>query len=259
MKRSTHSLRGLARDIWEGATPIVALGGGLVLFALRAQSQVVLDDYSVSDEANYNYLGVLNDPADGWNVSSGELRPTIAGNAAGAWLWRQGERLSAVGDSVSISLSLPADAINGFGTGVGLFFAPNKDSAADGHQVLLVKFGNTYLFNISGLTTSGSFASSGSLTVKMTAQTPTNSAYSVSYSGNGSGNPFAVFTADRDSLFFGPEAFNTDTTAAAMDNLTFTAVPEPSAYGTVLGVLALAISLTGPGLRRSRTALRRQT
>ena len=251
MKSSDHRLRGLARSIVAGATPIVLLAGSLAVFAPCAPGQVVLDDYSLSDEGNYNYVPVLNNPADGWNVSSGELRPAIAGNATGAWLWNRGEKLSAVGDSVSIDLSLPGEANNGFGTGIGLFFAPTLDSTL-GFDVRLFTLRGDYLVYV-GLTGSSGFPSSGSLTVQMTAQTPTSSSYSVSY---GAANSFALFQVNSDSLFFGPEAYNTDTTAAALDNLTFTAVPEPSAYGAVFGVLALATAMAGPCPRRGRTAPR---
>jgi len=255
MKSSSGSSRGLARDFWADANRIAALTGSLAVFAPCASGQIVLDDYSVSKEGNYDYVQVLGSPADGWNVSSGELRPTIAGlNATGAWLWNRGEKLSAVGDSVSIDLSLPGEASNGLGTGIGLFFAKNLNPPqGTGFEVGLFATQGSYVFNV-GLGSVTGVPSSGLLTVQMTVQTPTTSTYSVSY---GPQSSFAIFQVDSDSAFFGPEASNTATTAAALDNLTFTTVPEPSAYTAVFGALALAASLAGPcRRRRSRTVLR---
>src|SRR5206468_140204 len=110
-------------------------------------------------------------------------------------LWNRGEKLSAVGDSASINLSLPGEAANGFGTGIGLFFASDLNPTL-GVDVRLYTRGGSYVFNVNGLPGSGSFTSSGSLTVEMTAQTPTSSTYSVSYSGNSSENPFALFAVN---------------------------------------------------------------
>src|SRR5712664_3501370 len=81
---------------------------GFVLWAAIAGSiqaaTFVLYDFSASNEANYNFIPVGNNPADGWAVISGQLRPNIAVNATGAWIWNRGQKLGAVGDSVSVTL-----------------------------------------------------------------------------------------------------------------------------------------------------------
>src|SRR5438128_2166302 len=81
------------------------LAGLLVFFSTTAYGQVVLDDFSANNESNYKFVPVLNSPSDGWTVTAGELRPSIDGVASATWLWNGDEKLSAAGDSVSISLS----------------------------------------------------------------------------------------------------------------------------------------------------------
>jgi len=237
-------LPGFARELRAG-TIWIALLIGVALFTPRADGQVILDDYSLNDESNYNYLPRLNNPPDGWNVSSGELRPSITGNATGAWLWNHGEKLAEVGDSVSINLSLPGAANNGFWTGIGLLLSPRVDSASSlvgFWEITLSTSGGTYEFGITTATSvhrdSGPFPSSGTLTIEMIDQTPRGgSQYEVSYPGMTA--PIVISASH--SLYFGPVAYNTATTAAAFDNLTLTAVPKPSMYLAVFGVIALAM------------------
>ena len=79
--------------------------------------------------------------------------------------------------------------------------------------------------------------------------------YTTTFSGGGLLSPLTdpdlTFRSDADSLLFGPYAENTAGTPAALDNFTFTAVPEPSMYAAVFGFLALATAVI-----RNRTARR---
>src|SRR6266550_2127820 len=106
-----------------------ALTGLLVFFSTTAFGQVVLDDFSASNESRYNFVPFFGNPSDGWAVTAGELRPSIDSSGSATWLWNQGEKLSATGDSVSITLSLPAQANNGFPTSIGLLLADDTSLA----------------------------------------------------------------------------------------------------------------------------------
>src|SRR6266567_454309 len=112
-----------------------ALTSFVVFFSTTAYGQVVLDDFSASNESNYDFVPVFGSPADGWAVTAGELHPSIDSSGAATWLWNQGGKLSAAGDSVSISLSLPAHANNGFDTSIGLFLAADPGTIFLGHQI----------------------------------------------------------------------------------------------------------------------------
>src|SRR5438876_142144 len=150
MKSPFPGFRGVRRKFTTTANTTKALAGILVCLGSAAYGQVVLDDFSTSDETKYNYVPVSNNPPDGWNVTAGELRPNIAGDASAAWFWNQGEKLSMVGDSVTISLSLPGEASNGLGTGIGLFLGPDTTSAL-GHQIREYAQGGSWSFVVDGV------------------------------------------------------------------------------------------------------------
>jgi len=230
------------------AMPCLALAtGALTFLATGVLGQVLLDDYSVSDEANYNYLPVFNNPADGWNVSSGELRPTIAGNATGAWLWNRGEQLSAVGDSVSITLSLPTGADNQLRSSIGLFLSPQLNSASSMMEVVLNRYpdGSYSMFWPSGGIIGATISGPVQLTIKLIAPMQRGTIYEIIASGGGFQSPEGgpMFTTNTSSLFFGPLAYNTAGTQAGLDNLIFTPVPEPPAFA-IFGMLTLATAVT---------------
>ena len=206
-----------------------------LLFALLYMSkrtvyaQVVLDDFSVSDEFKYNFIPVANG-ADGWNVTSGQLRPNVATSPnhtiTAAWLWNQGEKLFAVEDSVSIML-YPDWNHTAQVTGIGLFFAPDANSASGSHSAMVYNAGvGDNIFCVVTETGESCYYPWGVgpllLTVKMTAQTGNSSSYLATLSGESLTRPFTLeFIADVSSLFFGPAAYNTTNSLAALDNLTF--------------------------------------
>src|SRR3989442_15448189 len=123
MKSVLCGFRNLTSGFPTIGSMMPALTGLLVFFSTTAFGQVVLDDFSTSDPSHTNYLFVplLANPSDGWAVTGGELRPNINGNASATWLWNKGEKLSAVGDSVSISISLPGGVDPLLPTSIGLF------------------------------------------------------------------------------------------------------------------------------------------
>jgi hypothetical protein len=157
-------------------------------------------------------------------------------------LWNQGEKLSAAGQSVSISLSLPAGVSIGQ-TSIGLFLAPDAASIAAGYEITLSTFGGAWNYSTAGSATTFTSAPSGSvqLTVQRTGQqTVDGFVYTTTFSGGGLASPITDFFIDpATSLSFGPFAYNTTGTPAALDNFSFTAVPEPSVYAAVFGFLAL--------------------
>src|SRR5262245_55495238 len=217
-----------------------------VLFSTTAFGQVILDNYSASNESKYDFVPVFAGPADGWAVASGQLRPSIDGNASATWLWNQGEKLSATGQSVSITLSLSADADNGFPSSIGLFLAADRDSVNFGHEISQVSIGGIWSYSVDGSAQQAASAPTGpvQLTVQRTGQTEDGFVYTTTFSGGGLPAPLTYsFTDASASLLFGPFAYNTAGTAAGLDNLTFTAVPEPSMYAAVFGVLALTMGM----------------
>jgi hypothetical protein len=123
-----------------------------------------------------------------------------------------------------------------------LFLVPDPDSIFLGHEITQTTFGGVWGYSVDGLAQEGDSAPSGpvQLTVQRTGQTVDGFVYTVSFSGGGlPGTLKDSFTDPADSLMFGPFGFNTVGTPAAMDSLTFTAVPEPSMYAAVFGLLAL--------------------
>ena len=223
-----------------------ALTGFLVFFSGSAFGQVILDDFSASNESKYTFVPVFASPSDGWAVSGGELRPSIDGNASATWLWNQGEKLSATGNSVSISLSLSADADNGFPSSIGLFLATDPDSVGFGHEISQTTQGGIWSYSVDGSAQQAGSAPSGPvlLTVTRTGQTGEGFVYTTAFSGGGLSSPVTDFFVDPSpSLLFGPFAYNTAGTPAALDNFTFTAVPEPSMYAAVFGFLALTAAV----------------
>jgi len=226
---------------------LAVLAVTLELITINLRAQIVLDDFSTNDESKYNYLPVFNNPPYGWAVDAGQLRPTIGANAAGAWLWNQGAILSTVGDSVSITLSLPSGANNESPTSIGLFLAPQLDSAANGLEISVNRTSDGF-YNVFwpgggavGVASTGS--GQVQLSVEKIAPILGTTTYAVRLTGDGIQNPVngPLFT-QQGMLFFGPWAKDTAGSSVSLDNLTFTAVPEPRTYGLVFGFLALAIA-----------------
>ena len=219
----------------------------LMFFSTTAYGQVVLDDFSASNESNYDFVPVFGAPSDGWTVTAGELRPSIDSSGGATWLWNQGGKLSAAGDSVSISLSLPAHANNGFDTSIGLFLAADAASIFLGHEISQtisrVDGVDFWKFVVDGFGDQEAPPSGPvQLTVQRTdEQTVDGFKYTTAFSGGGLPGPIlGSFYDSSESLRFGPYAYKTTGTPAALDNFTFTAVPEPSMYAAVFGFLALA-------------------
>jgi len=230
----------------------------LMFFSTTAYGQVVLDDFSANNESNYDFVPVFGAPSDGWTVTAGELRPSIDSSGGATWLWNQGGKLSAAGDSVSISLSLPAHANNGFDTSIGLFLAADAASIFLGHEISQtisrVDGVDFWKFVVDGFGDQEAPPSGPvQLTVQRTdEQTVDGFKYTTAFSGGGLPGPIlGSFYDSSESLRFGPYAYNTTGTPAALDNFTFTAVPEPSMYAAVFGFLALATAAI-----RTRTARR---
>jgi hypothetical protein len=224
---------------------VSTLTGLLVLFSTTASGQVVLDDFSTDKRVNYDFVPVFGDPSDGWAVSDGALHPSIDGIASATWLWNKGETLSATGDSVSVSLSLPTGLNNGFPNSVGLFVAADT-SLTGGHFVSQTTFNGVWGYSVDGDTTQAASAPTGpvQLSIQRTGQTVDGFVYTVTFSGGGLPSPIVnSFAEPSDTLLFGPYAENTAGTPAALGNFTFTAVPEPSMYAAVFGLLALTTAV----------------
>src|SRR6266536_6393044 len=232
MKGALRGFRNITSAIPAIGKPLSALSGLLVFLSGTANGQVILDNFSANNESKYDFVPVFGSPADGWAVASGELRPSIDGNASATWLWNQGEKLTGAGNAVSISLALSADADNGFPSSIGLFLAADRDSVGFGHEISQITIGGIWTYSVDGSAQQAASAPSGAvqLSIQRTGeQTVDGFKYNVTFSGGGLPAPLTDFFFDSSpSLQFGPFAYNTAGTPAALDNLTFTAVPEPS-------------------------------
>jgi hypothetical protein len=222
----------------------------------------LLDDFSTSDESNYQFLPAWQNPSDGWNVSGGVLSPYIPGNATGAWLWK-GAELSTVGDSVSLDFQI-INANASFGTAAGLYFANTLASPTAAVEIsLLAQSGSsssTLQFNgtdTPGLSVSGPQTGLSTLTVTMTGETADSSTYSVDLSGGGLGDYNGTFTFGAGSAYFGPSLYDSDNPGDVVyDNLTanIQSVPEPATLAlTGFGSLSLLLFR-----RRNQTAAKHQ-
>jgi hypothetical protein len=253
MKGALRGFRNITSGFPSIGKPISALSGLLVFCSGTANGQVILDNFSASNESKYDFVPVFGNPADGWAVSGGELHPSIDGNASATWLWNQGEKLSAAGNTVSISLSVSADADNGFPSSIGLFLAFDRDTVGFGHEISQFTLGGIWSYSVDGSAQQAASPPSGpvQVSIQRTAeQTVDGFKYNVTFSGGGLPAPLTDFFFDSSaSLQFGPFASNTAGTPAALDNFAFTAVPEPSMYAAVFGCLALTM-----GMIRNRTA-----
>jgi hypothetical protein len=249
MKGALRGFRSITSGIPSIGKPISALIGLLVFCSTTGLGQIILDNFSVDtvSHPNYDFAPVFpSDASDGWAVSGGALRPSMAENTSATWLWNQGQKLSATGDAVSISLSMSADADNGFPTSIGLFLAADRDSVFLGHEITLTTSGNFWSYSIDGSATQAASAPTGPVTVsvKRTGQSVDGFVYSVTFSGTGVPSiPDNTFTDASTSLLFGPFAYNSAGATASLDNFTFTAVPEPSTYAAAFGLLALATAV----------------
>jgi hypothetical protein len=224
---------------------VSTLTGLLLFISTTASGQVVLDDFSTDKRLNYDFVPVFGDATDGWSVSDGALHPSIDGVASATWLWNKGETFSAIGDSVSIDLSLPTGLNNGFPNSIGLFVAADT-SLTGGHFVSQTTFNGVWGYSVDGDATQAGSAPSGpvQLTIQRTGQTVDGFVYTVTFSGGGLPSPIVnSFAEPSDTLLFGPYAENTAGTPAGLDNFTFTAVPEPSMYAAVFGLLALTTAV----------------
>jgi hypothetical protein len=210
----------------------------------------LLDDFSTSNESNYQFLPVWNGPSDGWNVSGGVLNPTIPGNATGAWLWN-GAQLSSVGDMVSLNFWI-MNPDGGYGTAAGLFVADALTSPTVTAEISLLTWpgggegGSVLQFNgtaSSSLSVAELQTGFSTLTITMTEQLAGSSTYLVDLSGGGLSEYIGTFTLNASSVYFGPGLYDGNSSGDVVyDNLTIGVqpVPEPSALALAgLGGLLL--------------------
>src|SRR5882724_1107028 len=160
----TTRLPAIGKTMW-------ALTGLLVFFTTTAYGQVVLDDFSASNESRYEFVPVFGNPPDGWTVTAGALRPSIDNSGSATWLWND-DKLSAAGDSVSISLSLPTGVYNPLPTSIGLFLAADAASVGSGHEISQTTFGGVWSYSVDGSGQQAGSPPSGSvqLTIQRTGQ-----------------------------------------------------------------------------------------
>src|SRR6266496_4876354 len=182
MKGAFRGFQKITSRVTAMGKTISTLTGLLVFLSSTAFGQVILDDFSTDKRLNYNFVPVFGAPEDGWaRTAGGELQPSIGSSGAATWLWNKGQTLAAIGDSVSISVSLPAGVDPLVPTSIGLFLLGNTD----GYEITsYTTLGGAWYYNIAGAAIQATAPPSGpvQLTVQRTAQTAEGFVYNVTFS-----------------------------------------------------------------------------
>jgi hypothetical protein len=223
-----------------------------------------IDDFSTNSLSSYDVFNLYGDPLT-YGIAGGRFVPTKepgAFNAGYSVFYRNtGEILgSAGGDAVSIDI-ISIDDRNG-AAGLGLGATTSSDNNI--FQPFIRNAGGTYKFqlftngqgeNVDNDLSALGFNLASPATLSLVRDITNPASFEVSISGGGLQIPFTTtitpssgaFTQD---LFFGMVQYTGDNSpiAAVQDNLSFTAVPEPS---TGLAVLGGTASLLGMRRRRA--------
>ena len=244
------------------ATAALLLGAFASLPSTRAQTPVVLDDFS-TDKFSTNYVQKLVPGGSGffgtggWVVSGGELQPETADASIGgyaAYVWT-GNALQNVGDSFSIDLSVSATGSDHNG---GLSVWTSASTTFDRVVEPRLGYNGSYTFVGSDQNSllwsespsGGTISGPATLTVALSGRTATDSTLTISLSdANGTVGTVHDYTVLDyvGSFYVGPSAWQATGGNVAFDNLTFaagaTAVPEPATYAAILGALGLGLGL----------------
>src|SRR5262245_49801947 len=115
------------------ARNLVLFGAFSIAITVQSQVVTVLDDFSASNESNYNFLPVIGSPPDGWNVAGGVLSPNVP-TGTEAWIWNQGQKLTTIGDKIYIEMNMLGGTAE---MQMGFLLTPTINSTSGGHLLYL--------------------------------------------------------------------------------------------------------------------------
>ena len=219
-----------------------------------------LDDFSgttSSDSSNYTTLLSYGSSAETFSInSSHQLQPT--GSTEGTtttFLWNAGQTLG-VGDTVSLDL-VNIEAESNF---AGLAFTTSPTSAnGSGDNYAYLGLVTTGPANNNVPATTGGADINGNVTYGLTfnfgsgaiTESVTRTATALDYTFSGPGltsnggtysGSFAYALPSNDTVYFGPNIYGgTSAGAQIVDNLDYTAIPEPATYAMILGGVGLLV------------------
>lgn len=264
------------RDRKSGSLARLAMAAGVAITfgqvggATRA-SAAVIDDFSSSNPQNYTQFNTYSTGLTFGTNANGQFAPSYvnAGNSFGteAFFYRNTGELvgQAGGDTVSIQI----DQITGSNATAGFGFGTSTTTTTDWFGAFIRRNGDTYRFGFDAernqeIITGFDLSSPAVLSLTRQIEDPTR--FLVSISGGGLSTPFTrtiqpvkqavggVRGTFTEALFFGPSQYTGGIGAGSegsvpslQDNLSFTAVPEPSTAIAILGGAATLL-----GLRRRR-------
>ena len=217
-----------------------------------AYSATFFDDFSTDTSADYIYTSTFGTDTATWDVSNGTLNSPVTGGVATTANLFYNTATFGIGETVSVDISGPDDTYLSVSTTTRAANTPEEDGVRFNWMSSGQFRARSYS---SGSETNTNFASSfdvdgpSSLTLYLTRET--DNTYSAAFdSGSGltqlnttGGTEKQIFTAGdtgNGDLFIGVETYNSG--VRNFDNLTVTAVPEPSAAALIgLGGIALIL------------------
>jgi len=190
----------------------------------------LLDSFSSNRFAtHYNFVDAFSSADNNPQVSGGAAHLNV-GTGTGAFIWNQGQKLSAVGDRVSVDfrfnypIASPEFALSS--AGLALFGSVSGDMLAELRVETDKVNGNSTLRLSSGIgetPLTGTPSGLMTLSVVVTGSTPTARTVQYTLSGNGIGNITGSRTFNTTEIYFGPVAFNVSGSGSVHDNLVFAA------------------------------------
>ena len=223
----------------------VAILGGVP--TLRAQ---ILDNFSTNTSADYDVVSTFG-TASSYGISGGQFIPVSHGQGSTNFLRNTGESLSSLGGgTVSINLN----AVDGNDSGIGLSFATNAATGANGFglvvQYLPADPSKGYHLtadqNNTSLSALGLTLATPAL-ISVTRETADPTLFQYTISGGGLAAPYNGLLSEPGTsglpVFFGMGNYYADSTGGnAVSNLSFSPAPEPStwammAFGGLVGML----------------------
>lgn len=233
---------------------VMSLAMGVMVLTCGTARATVIDDFSTDSSAAYNVVASwLNPGASAASYAlnaNGQFAPTPngAGGATTLFLRNDGYTLN-VGDTVSLEVNGASVVYQTSGlvlcpsltdpSGELEYYAQNRSDIGAGVYGLDGPVLNNYVYDLS-------FAS-GPVTVTLTRTSDTTADYVYTYHTTTGGIATLSGTDDRltaGTCYFGMACYDSAQAGPVMDNLSYTAVPEPSMLllvGTgIVGLLAYA-------------------
>ncbi len=199
----------------------LCVAGTLLALPLGLARAAVLDDYSSDGmSTDYNFVSLFASPTNAPQVSGGTLRTNVGGGTA-AFIWKQGERLDALGDSVSVELDYqhPIDALGAASTGGLSLFSSATGGLLWEFQISSDDDGSTMAFD--GASLSGTPTGAMTLNIEVTRIGAGDMDVRATLSGSGFTSLQETKTLSATAAYFGPSAYGVEGDELLHDNLSF--------------------------------------